>query len=125
MAHPVAAARLLSLLEAEAGPVPATAASGTRTARLQPSSLHTFPIDLPQGRCAHVLAALEPGGSGLELRVFDPKANESFALVRGRVMAGSRVCASAQGASSLTGELRLSAGEADALVLTYLLAAPP
>jgi hypothetical protein len=69
-----------------------------------------------------VIAAIDAGGSGLDLRLVDTVSNEST-VVRARHVVADRLCA---GPSPMAGaaELRLGAGKADALVVTRQVQAP-
>jgi hypothetical protein len=119
VAHPLAASRLLSALHGRSDPVTAGAAASVKVLSLDPSSLRTFDIDIPDSRCGDIVAALDAGGSGLEMRLLDAPSGEEYALERGRLLAQGHVCATGR-ARSLRGELRLSAGKADALVVLRL-----
>ena len=114
VAHPVAAARLLARLDAGA-PADASAAAAALVVALDEAHLRTLPVPVPPGRCVEVLAALDAGGSGLDLRLVDG-AGEST-LARARYVTADRVCAS-PGGKPASVELRVLAGKADALVVT-------
>jgi hypothetical protein len=117
--RPLAASRLLSALHGRSEPVTAGAAANVKVLSLDTSSLRTFDIEIPDSRCGEIVAALDAGGSGLEMRLLDAPTGEEYALERGRLLAQSHVCAAGR-ARSLRGELRLSAGKADALVVLRL-----
>lgn len=121
VAHPFAAARLLGRLEAAGIPVDAASAQGAQVVSLDAAALRTTSFTVPAGVCMEVIAALDPGGQGLDLRVIDGTSSES-SLVRGASVVSERLCA---GGAPKPGkaELRLAAGKADALVLTR--PAPP
>jgi hypothetical protein len=123
VAHPLAAGRLLSYLDARA-PITAGAAGDARAIALDATSLKTFDLSIPEGRCVDVIAALDAGGAGIDLRLVDPRAGEQ-ALTRGRSLASARTCATTGGARSIQAELRLDAGKTDALVLTRPVAITP
>jgi hypothetical protein len=121
-AHPLAAGRLLSVVASRGDAVTAGAAADAKVLALDGVSLKTVEVQVPDGRCADVVAAVDAGGAGIDMRLFDPQANEESSLVRGRLVAESRVCATARN-RSFRAELRLTSGKADALVWTRLL--PP
>lgn len=117
--HPLAAGRLLSALNARGENVTVGTAADVKVLSLEPNQLKTFDLALADGRCGDVVAALDNGGTGIDLRVTDAQSGEEFSLVRGRLLAQSRVCAAGH-ARTLRGELRLGAGKTDALVLLRL-----
>ncbi len=116
VAHPVAAARLLGRLEAAGAPISVASAQSAQVVPLDANALRTNSFTVPAGVCVEVVAALDPGGQGLDLRVVDGTTSES-SLVRGSTVVSERLCA---GGAPKAGkaELRLTAGKADALVLT-------
>lgn len=116
VAHPIAAARLLGRLEAAGTPVDASAAQSAQVVALDAAALRATAFTVPASTCVEVIAALDAGAQGLDLRVLDSATSES-SLVRGATVASERLCA---GSSPRSGkaELRLSTGKADALVLT-------
>jgi hypothetical protein len=114
VAHPVAAGRLLVRLAAGGAPTDAAAAAGATVLALDDATLRTVPVPLPPGGCAEVLAALDTGGSGLDLRLVD--ASGEGTVTRSRYVAAGRLCAPPGGKTG-SAELRLSSGKADALLL--------
>lgn len=121
VAHPLAAARLLGRLEAAGVPIDASIAQGAQVVALDASALRKTDFAVPASGCVEVVAALDSGGQGIDLRIIDTASQES-SLVRGAAVASDRLCA---GAAPKVGsaELRLSSGKGDALVLTR--AIPP
>jgi hypothetical protein len=119
VAHPLAASRLLAGLHGRAEPVTAGAAAGVKVLALDTTSLKTFDIEVPDSRCGDVIAALDAGGAGIDMRLLDAPSGEEYTLERGRLFVQSHVCASGR-TRTLRGELRLSAGKADALVVMRL-----
>ena len=119
VAHPLAAGRLLSAFNARGENITVGAAGDVRVLSLDPTSLKTFDLQLPDGRCGDVVAALDGGGTGIDVRLTDGQSGEEFSLARGRLLAQSRVCAAGR-ARMLRGEVRLGAGKTDALVLMRL-----
>ena len=119
ISHPLAAGRLLSALNARGENITVGAASDVKVLSLDPTSLKTFDLSLADGRCGDVVAALDAGGTGSDVRLTDGQSGEEFSLARGRLLAQSRVC-SAGRARTLRGEIRLGAGKTDALVLMRL-----
>ena len=117
--HPLAASRLLSALNARGENVTVGAANDVKVLSLEPTLLRTFDIPLADGRCGDVVAALDAGGTGIDVRITDAQSGEEFSLSRGRLLAQSRVCAAGR-ARNLHGEVRLGAGRTDALVLMRL-----
>ena len=69
---------------------------------------------MPPGESLEIIAALDVGGSGLDLSVVD--GNGESSLTRSRYLAADRLCASSTGRPGSI-ELRLANGKADALVL--------
>jgi hypothetical protein len=124
ISHPLAAGRMLAALDGRGDPVTTGVASDAKSLSLDPTSLKTFDLQLADGRCGDVVAALDAGGSGLDMRLVDNQNNEEFSLSRGRLVAEARVCAAGR-ARALRGELRLAAGKADALVVMRLLPIVP
>jgi hypothetical protein len=116
VAHPTAAARLLARVESGGESADASAAAAATLVPLEAGALKTFPLAVPARSCVEVIAALDTGGSGVDLRLVEAPGGEG-AITRSRAVAGDRLCA---GATALAGsfELRLGAGKADALVLT-------
>jgi hypothetical protein len=119
IAHPLAAGRVLAALNAKSDPVTAGVASESKTLALEPTSFKTFDLQLADGRCGDVVAAVDAGGSGLDMRLVDNQSGEEFSLSRGRLVAEAHVCAAGR-PRALRGELRLAAGKADALVVMRL-----
>ena len=113
-AHPVAAGRLLGRLAAGGVGEGASAAVGAVVVSLDPATRRTLPVPLAAGECVEVLAALDSGGSGLDLRLVDG-AGESW-LAKARSVTAERLCGTPDGKPGSV-ELRLSVGKADALVL--------
>jgi hypothetical protein len=121
VAHPFAAARLLGRLHAAGGPADASSAQAAQVVALDAAALRTIPFAIPAGACVEVVAAIDPGGQGLDLRIIDGTTSET-SLVRGATVASERACAGSA-PKSAKAELRLSAGKTDALVLMHPL--PP
>jgi hypothetical protein len=117
--HPLAAGRLLAALHGRSEPVTAGAATGVKVLSLDTTSMRTFDIEVPDSRCGEIVAALDGGGSGIDMRLLDAPSGEEYALERGRLLVQSHVCASGR-TRTFRGELRLSAGRADALVVMRL-----
>lgn len=115
VAHPFAAARLLGRLEAAGTPIDASAAQSAQVVSLDATALRSNNFSVQPGACVEVIAALDPGAQGLDLRVVDLNTNES-SLVRGATVASDHLCAAATPKPAKM-ELRLSQGKADALVL--------
>ncbi|HEX9297512.1 MAG TPA: hypothetical protein VF881_16835 [Polyangiaceae bacterium] len=125
IAHPVAAGRVLSALNNRSELATAGVAADIKIVSLEPSSFKTVDVELADGRCGDVVAALDAGGTGVDLRLLDRQSGEEFALARGRLLAVTRICAVGR-ARSIRGEVRLAAGKADALVVMRLApVAPP
>jgi len=120
VAHPTAAAHLLALLDAGSARISAADAASTQVLALEAGTRKTVPLDVPAKACVEVVAALDRGGSGLDLRVADASTGEST-VSRGRFVVTERFCAPSAGAKG-TAEIRLLTGKADALVLLRPLA---
>jgi hypothetical protein len=115
VAHPIAAARLLGRLEAAGIPIDASSAQAAQVLALDATALRTHAFSVQPGACAEVIAAIDAGGQGVDLRIVDGTSGES-SLVRGAHVASDRLCAGGA-AKPAKAELRLSSGKADALVL--------
>lgn len=115
VAHPFAAARLLGRLEAAGTPVDASAAKEAQAISLDAAALRTSNFSVLAGACVEVIAAIDAGAQGLDLRIVDGITGES-SLVRGATVASDRLCAAGTPKAAKM-ELRLSQGKADALVL--------
>ena len=96
-------------------PASADAAAAVEVASLDPTTRRSIALKVPAESCVSVVAALDLGGTGIDLRLVDASSNEST-LSRARYVTADRLCA---GATPKTGtvEIRLLAGKADALVL--------
>ena len=79
------------------------------------SVVRAVSFSVQPGACAEVIAAIDAGGQGVDLRIVDGTSGES-SLVRGAHVASDRLCAGGA-AKPAKAELRLSSGKADALVL--------
>ncbi|MRG98099.1 hypothetical protein [Polyangium spumosum] len=121
VAHPLAAARLLAVLDAGGARASAAAASSAQVVSLDAGARVALPFDVPARGCVEVVAALDRGGTGLDLRLADASTGENT-VTRGRFVSTDRLCAGDAGAKG-NAELRLLAGKADALVLVRAL--PP
>src|SRR4029077_11010649 len=106
VAHPLAAGRVLSALNAKADLVTAGAAADARVLSLEPTLLRSFDFSLSDGRCGDVVVALDTGGAGVDMRLVDVQSAEEYSLARGRLVAQSRVCAAGR-TRTLRAELRL------------------
>jgi hypothetical protein len=116
VAHPWAAGRLLAALDAGGGRASAASAEGAVHLALDASTRSTVPFDVPAKACVEVLAALDRVGTGLDMRLADASTGENT-VTRGRFVVADRRCASDAPMKGIA-EFRLSAGKADALVLT-------
>jgi len=115
VAHPLASARLLSVLDAGGARVSAASAASAQVLALEAGARATLPFDVPAQGCVEVLAALDRGGTGLDLRLANASTGENT-VTRGRFVVTDRICAPAAGAKA-SAELRLTTGKGDALVL--------
>lgn len=115
VAHPIAAARLLERMSAGGEVLDASAAATATLVALDPAQRKTFPLVVPAASCVEVIAALDGGGTGVDLRLVAPGTDGT--ITRSPDVAGDRLCA---GSAPIQGsyELRLGAGKADALVIT-------
>lgn len=113
-AQPIAASRLLRHLATRAR-VTASSAADAHEISLDAVSSKSFELSLAPGRCVDVVAALDGGGSGLELRVLDADGSE-ISFGRGDALAATQACAEGR-SRGMKAELRLGAGQASALVL--------
>jgi hypothetical protein len=124
VAHPLAAGRVLGALNGQAEPITAAVAADAKVLALEPTTLKTFDFSLSDGRCGDVVVALDAGGAGVDMRLIEGQNGDEYSLARGRVLAQSRVCAVGR-TRTMRGELRLSAGKADALVVIRSASASP
>ena len=111
---PLAAARLFERL-AGGGDAAPDFARGANGIALAPSKLHTSSFVIAPSSCKEVIAAVDAGGSGLEVRLVD-EATGDDAIGRGRFVASQRLCAGGSPRRARL-ELRLDLGPARALVL--------
>jgi hypothetical protein len=114
VARPAAAARLLARLSAGGRATDASAAAGASVVALEENQLKSMPLAIPAGTCVEVIAALDAGGSGLEMRL---AAGDDPLVTRARYVVADRACAPPAGKPA-TMELRLLSGKSEALVLT-------
>ncbi|MFS8069024.1 MAG: hypothetical protein ACMG6S_21900, partial [Byssovorax sp.] len=115
VARPIAAARLLERMGAGGEVLDATSAVTATLVALEPAQRKSFPLVVPASSCVEVIAALDGGGTGVDLRLTAPGTDGT--LTRSPDVAGDRLCA---GSAPVQGtyELRLGAGKAEALVVT-------
>jgi hypothetical protein len=120
VAHPIAAARLLERMGAGGEAIDASSAASATLVQLDPAQLKTFPLTVAASTCVEVIAALDGGGTGVDLRLV--ALGTDGTITRSPDVAGDRLCA---GTTPVQGayELRLGAGKADALVVTRVIAA--
>jgi len=118
-AQPIAASRLLRHL-ATRDRVTASSAADAQELVLDEASSKSLDLRLLPSRCVDVVAALDAGGTGIELRVLDAEGSE-ISLGRGDALATTRACAPGR-SRGMKAELRLSAGKANALVLVRAVA---
>lgn len=119
VAHPVAAARLLARLAAGGQPEGASAASSAVVLALDESQRRSVPLLIPpSGGCVEVIAALDAGAAGLDLRIADPGGEGT--VTRAHHVVSDRLCGAASGKPGAA-ELRVLSGKADALVLVRAL----
>lgn len=115
LAHPRAAARLLARLAAAGLPEGAAAASSAVVLPLEENQRRSVPLLVPpSGGCVEVIAALDAGAGGLDLRIADPAGDG--AVTRAHHVVADRLCGPASGKPGAA-ELRVLSGKADALVL--------
>jgi hypothetical protein len=114
VAHPLAAGRLLARMNAGGPVADASAAAGATVVALDEAVMRALPVPVPASRCVEVIAALDGGAGGVDLRVVDGAGEAT--ITRGRYVVADRVCATPGGKAG-TAELRLLAGKGEALVL--------
>jgi hypothetical protein len=114
VAHPVAAARLLARMNAGGEGADAAAASGATVVSLEEGQRKVVPVPVPAGGCVEVIAALDNGASGLDLRLVDGAGEGG--VTEARHVVADRVCAAPNGKPGAA-ELRALSGKAEALVL--------
>lgn len=116
VAHPWAANRILSVLDAGGERVSAASAEGAAVVALDANTRSTVPFDIPAKACVEVIVALDRVGAGIDLRLADVTTGEN-SITRGRFVVLERRCASDVPVKAIA-EIRLSSGKADALVVT-------
>lgn len=121
LSRPVAAGRLLSRMSAGDDAADAALAAGATAVTLDSASMRVVPVPVAAGTCVEVIAALDAGGVGLDMRLLDGAGQST--LTRSRYVTAGRICA-APGARPGSVELRLASGKADALVLSRIIASP-
>lgn len=121
VAHPVAAARLLARMSAGGEAVDAAAAASAAVVALEEGQRKIVPITPPAGGCVEVIAALDAGGSGLDVRLVDG-AGEST-VSRARYVVSDRVCAAPNGKAGAA-EIRMLSGKAEALLVVRPVSGP-
>jgi hypothetical protein len=114
-AHPVAAGRLLARMNAGNASGSAGDATPAQAIALDPGTLKKIPVPVPANGCVEVIAALDAGGSGVDLRLVNTATDEST-LSRARYVVADRLCATSLAIAGAA-ELRLGAGKTEALVL--------
>lgn len=116
VAHPVAAARLLARASSGGDVATAADARDVKVLAVDATTLATLPIAVASGGCTEVIAAIEEGASGLDLRLVDAATGEDT-IAHSEGVAADRLCAGAKAVSGRA-ELRVATGKSSALVLT-------
>ncbi|NUO52004.1 MAG: hypothetical protein HOV80_24400 [Polyangiaceae bacterium] len=111
---PVAAARILERVVGSAESAPELA-HGATSVELIASKLQTSSFIIPPNTCTDVIAALDEGGSGIDLRLVDEASGEDM-VGRGRFVASQRICAGTSPRKARV-ELRVDTGPVKGLVL--------
>jgi len=122
VSHPIAAARLLSRLEASGDLSGAAGAANAALVTLESGSRKGGSLPAGGSGCVEVIAALDAGGSGIDLVLSDSATGEGV-VTRSRYVASDRICSRALGKPA-SYQLRLAAGKTDALVLLRMVSAP-
>jgi len=122
-ASPLAASRLLGHM-LEHGLIRSATQAGKITRHvLTPEHLETEQLLVPFGRCVDFTVALGLGGTGAEVRLIDEASGEELALARGTSATSARICAldaRAGGTIHARAELRVNAGQSEALTTTHM-----
>jgi hypothetical protein len=113
VAHPIAAGRLLARMSSGGAAADAAAASSAVVVALEEGQRRSVPVPIAGGQCIQVVAALDAGASGIDLRLADGTGESTVA--RARYVTADRVCAA--GGKPAVAELRALSGKADALVV--------
>jgi hypothetical protein len=120
--HPLAAGRLLSRMTARGVIRGAAQVGAPKLVALSPTRIEHVDLMVPMGRCVDLTLALGPGASGAEIRLFDSANNRELALSRGTHSTSARACAlDRAGTLNARAELRVMAGQTDALVASRML----
>lgn len=114
--HGLAASRVLERLDEPGQRAHASMASSARAVALRPERLERRALVLEANRCATVVAAVDVGGSGVELRLVDDRTGEDSSS-RAAYVVADRACAG-DAPRRMHSEVRLRHGAADVLVLT-------
>lgn len=122
---PLAASRLLGHM-LEHGLIRSGTQAGKVTRHhLTPEHLETEQLLVPFGRCMDFTLALGVGSTGAEVRLVDEQSGDELALSRGTNATSARVCAldaHAGGTIHARAELRVDAGQGEALATTRMTA---
>lgn len=124
VAHPVAAARLLSRLASGGEAADASMAATATVVGLEEGQRKIVPVPLPASGCADVIAALDGNASGIDLRIADGSGSGDGSVARARYLVSDRVCGAPNG-KPVTAELKLASGKTEALVLVRPVAVAP
>ncbi len=124
--HPIAAARLIgSLVERERITSVAHLAA-PQVAALAPTRIFSQDFSIPSGNCMDVSAALGPSATGIEIRLLHAQTAAQLAIGHGPWVAFASVCAPPNTpALAIHAELRVGAGETNALLVPTLFSAQP
>ena len=121
--YPLAASRLLGHM-LEHGLIRSGTQAGKITHHdLSPEHLDTEQFLVPLGRCVDFTLALGVGSTGAEVRLVDDASGEELAQGRGTTVTSARVCAvdaRSGGTIHARAELRVNAGQGEALSTTHL-----
>lgn len=112
--HPGAAGRLLSLLEAVAGPVAPSSAAQVKALTVAADRRQPVAVSIPARGCMDVLAAVDEAARGVALRYVDPVTGRG-AQSRGDVATAARICAAEPGTTAI--DVTVDQGGGQALVL--------
>lgn len=119
MHHPLAASRLLARANAAGKPVSVQDLSEVRRIDLDESKRTEFGATVAVFTCLNVIAATQPGASGIELSAVDEASNAVVGSARGNTVTRMRVCTRSR-AMKVKVFARVDAGKAEGVAARYV-----
>jgi hypothetical protein len=116
VAHPIAAARMLSASTSGASSKMEGVVSGVKTVTIDATHRASFEEQIHAGQCFDFAFGGEGEGGGLEVRVFDAVSSEEIDRDAGAFSARLRACASPSQSRQVRVETRVGGGKLDVIV---------